>query len=114
MTESVELSHGLVISLSGKRESGRSHGGEEKGFILSWSWLVNVEILERVVLVFLLEGVVGMGGGKVGASLSLHVFGSRCMMALDVGSLFRRIANLLFASWACSCKGGMDASISSA
>ena len=48
----------------------------------------------RVVLGILLGGEVGTGGGNVGFWLSLQVFGSRCITALEVGSLLRRIAYL--------------------
>ena len=76
VTESVELSHGLVSKRFGNRDKGRSHGGDAKGSILSCSWLVWVDNLERVVLGFLRVWV-GTGGGKLGAWLFLHELGRR-------------------------------------
>ena len=73
----MELSQCLVSNLFGKRERERSHGGEENGLIRSWSWLVKDESLLRVVLSLLFGGDVGIGGGKDGFWLSLHVFGRR-------------------------------------
>ena len=110
----MELSQCLVSNLFGKRERERSHGGEENGLIRSWSWLVKDESLLRVVLSLLFGGDVGIGGGKDGFWLSLHVFGRRWITALEVGSLLRRIAYLFLERCACRCRGGMEASISNA
>ena len=76
VTESMELSHGLVSRRFGYRDKERSHGGDAKGSILSCSWLVWFESLERVVLGFLRVWV-GVGGGKWGGWLFLHVLGRR-------------------------------------
>ena len=53
VTESVDPSHGLVSKRFGNRDRERSQGGDVKGSILSCSWLVWVDSLERVVLGFL-------------------------------------------------------------
>ena len=113
VTESVDLSQGLVSNRFGNRDEERSHGGDEKGSILSCSWLVWVVSLESVVLGFL-RVCVGKGGGKDGAWIFLHALGKRWMMALELGSLLIRIAYLRLCSWAWSWRGGMDASSSSA
>lgn len=93
----------------------RFQGEEKKGSILSCSWLVNFAIFLRVVAGLLFGSLkVGIGGGNVGGLLFLHVSGSLWMMALSVGSLFRRAAHLLMIRSAWNLMGGMEASTSSA
>ena len=105
----------VKVSLSGKREVERHHGSDKYRSILSWEWLVCDSTFLRVVAgFFLFTWTVGMGGGNVGGLLSLQSLGSLCIMALEVGSLFSRIAYLHAMRFTWCFSGGMEASTSRA
>ena len=55
---------------------------------------------------------VGNGGGNSGGLFDLHLSGSLCITALDVGSLFNRVAYLLMLRSAWCFSGGIDPSTS--
>ena len=115
LTLSVFGRHVLMMNQSGNSECVCLHGGELNESILSWLWLICFSIFLRFVSGFCVGmGAVGIGGGKVGGLLDLHLLGSLCITALDVGSLLRHVAYLLEISSAWYFSGGMEASISRA